>query len=504
MRSVATAPVVRLGVLGVVLGVSGLLVAACGSKGEPAPRGNGTSGGQGAALSGGVTGVSGDVGFGGTVSAGGAAGAASAGALGGSGAEPNLGAGGTAPPASGGSGGVELGGAPSAGASSASGGAAPVAGAGGGGMPACQMASYSFVPKTPTVIVMVDRSGSMFDCISEPSLQPSCKDKSDTPWEKLRIAVESVIESLQGQVRFGFATVTGTDPSAGGKCPELDSVPPDLNNYTKIQTKYDALEFQPETNQPGKKFESPASFVLQQVGMELAADTFPGDKYVLFLTDGQPDYCDDSNVLCAPDSVIMALQNLKKQNITTIVMGLQVDAEAIPIAPGVLQAYANAGAGEDTLAPVDASKGQDATALYDQCAGVAGWAADLVASGKTAERGVTLGTYAETAGPTKPYTPNVTDQSMLTAQLAAALSGVKSCSFDLSNVNGQSIKVDLNQLDQATVSVMGSMVPLDMTNGWSMGSATQLVLNGSACENWRKPEVKDIAFNFPCKAIIFE
>ena len=46
---------------------------------------------------------------------------------------------------------------------------------------------------------------------------------------------------------------------------------------------------------------------------ELAADTVPGDKFVLFVTDGQPDYCDDANALCAPDSVIAGLQKLKAE-----------------------------------------------------------------------------------------------------------------------------------------------------------------------------------------------
>jgi len=172
------------------------------------------------------------------------------------------------------------------------------------------------------------------------------------------------------------------------------------------------------------------------------------------------------------------------------------------LASGILQGFADAGSGLSTMAPL--KENSDAFALYDQCNGVAGWHADLLTSGKTAERGVTLGTYAATSGGAKLYAPSAADQNMIVTQLSAALSGVKSCTFDLSDVNGQSIKVDLNELDKATVSIMGTMVALDMTNGWSMASPTQLVLNGKACENWRMPDIKDIAFNFPCKTIIFE
>ena len=98
---------------------------------------------------------------------------------------------------------------------------------------------------------------------------------------------------------------------------------------------------------------------------------------------------------------------------------------------------------------------------------------------------------------------------MLTAQLMQALSGVKSCAFDLGNINGQSIKVDLNQLASAHVCLDKSCpstkeVPQDATNGWSMSSATELILNGTACTNWRVPSNNDISFDFPCKSIIFE
>jgi hypothetical protein len=105
-------------------------------------------------------------------------------------------------------------------------------------------------------------------------------------------------------------------------------------------------------------------------------------------------------------------------------------------------------------------------------------------------------------GPTKPFQPNASDQTMLVTQLSAALSGVKSCTFDLSSINGKSIKVDLNQLSKASVTIEGNTVPLDGTNGWNMATATQLVLSGSACDAWRDPNAKNIAFNFPCEIIV--
>ena len=468
------------------LGVAAVASACSAGGGEP-PPGNARGG-------------SGNVGVGGATVAGNGPGSGGSSVT--SGGAQQTGAGGA--PSSGGAVTVNNGGSvtTNGGAAPGAGGAAP----GAGGM-ACQTAETKFEPKIPTVYVMVDRSGSMFDCLSTTNPEPSCgasnmmQDKNDTAWVKLRTATLQVIESLQAEVRFGFASFTGTNPASSGKCPMIDKVAPNFNNHTAISTLYNSLAFQPETTESGKKFETPARESLDLIGAELMADATPGDKFILFVTDGQPDYCDDSNTLCAPDSVVAGLQALKAKGITTIVMGIKSNIQ--DLAPNILQSFANAGMGEPTMAPLKTAT-QQPTAFYDECKNIAGWARDLVASGKPDERGTTLGTYSAESGPTKARTPNAADQAELLKELTSALSGVKSCTFDLSNVNGKSIKVDLNQLAAAEVKIESVKVPLDMTNGWGMANATQLVLTGTACDTWRKPETDDIAFNFPCDTIIFE
>src|SRR6188508_105675 len=114
----------------------------------------------------------------------------------------------------------------------------------GGSAGACQQAEVKFEPKIPTVYVMVDRSGSMFDCQSTSGRENSCDTQADTAWVKLREASLSVIRSLQADVRFGFASFTGTDPAHGGTCPQLDEVAPDLNNADAIAAVYNMLPFQ--------------------------------------------------------------------------------------------------------------------------------------------------------------------------------------------------------------------------------------------------------------------
>jgi hypothetical protein len=117
-----------------------------------------------------------------------------------------------------------------------------------------------------------------------------------------------------------------------------------------------------------------------------------------------------------------------------------------------------------------------------------------------------LATYATPAGPAKVFTPSSTSTTDLANQIAAAINGVKSCSFDLSDIGGKSIKVDTTKLSQATVKIMGTTIPLDPTNGWNVdpSNATQLTLNGTACTTWRQPQNTKIDLNFPCSSIIFE
>ncbi|HXT99793.1 MAG TPA: hypothetical protein VN903_02300 [Polyangia bacterium] len=399
----------------------------------------------------------------------------------------------------------------SSGAAGTGGSAPPLGGFGGSGMNndsgvGCQHTQYTFEPKIPTVYLLVDRSGSMFHCLTGSTGDPVCATPTNTAWNGLKEAVRTVVGSLEKDVRFGFATIWGTDPAGGGMCPAIqgmvpDQVTPALNNATPIMTKYDALPLPPVSTQQGVKFESPASESLAAVGAALKADTSSqGDKYIIFITDGQPDYCDDSNSLCAPDSVIMHLQQNKADGITTIVLGIQTTL--FDLGTGILQAYANAGAGEATVAPL--RTGLDINAFYDQCNSVAGWKADLTASGKANARGTTLGNYMSAAGPTKPYMPSATDQASLVTQLSMALAGVKSCTFDLTATGGTPIKVDVKQLNKATIKIDGATQALDPNsmNGWNMINETTLQLFGSSCDAWRDQSAKTIDFNFPCEIIV--
>lgn len=343
------------------------------------------------------------------------------------------------------------------------------------------------------MFVVVDQSGSEFS------------NGSMSTFYTLRTAVLNVINNLQTQVRFGLGVFTGNQTVSPKQCPIWTTVPPALNNYTAINTVYAPL------TQPQFKAETPAVQVLPLVQQALMSDTGTGAKYILFATDSETDFCDDATADCAADAVTYMLQSLYSStpSIGTLVLGLP--AQGDNLAAAALQNFANAGAGKPVVFPT-VNGVQTQNQLYETCkgmgtnAGTDSWGSLYAATGKPATdaNGAAIATYGTTAGNATVFSPASTSETDLENQISAAINGVKACTFDLSDVNGKSIKVDQTQLAKATVTIEGSTIKQDATNGWSMSSATELVLNGTACTTWRMPNTTHIIFAFPCSSIIFE
>ncbi len=314
----------------------------------------------------------------------------------------------------------------------------------------CQQFAIAFEPQTPTVMVLVDRSGSMFD---------------SGFWDPLKTAVLKVVEKTQDKVRYGLLTFTGI---AGQQCPLVTGTDTFvINSYASLQAAYDAASIK-----PGAKLETPTGMVInEKVIPDLLAFKEPGKKYILFVTDGEPDRCDDGDPVCARDDVVGAVQAAYNQSIGTFVFGLQANA-----ALGQhLQDVANAGAGQPVLSPGDA--------LKYSCLG----GDETKAKGK----------YAAAGGTTKFFTPDATDATALENALSAAVAGAQSCTFDLQG----KIEVDLANAGLGHVLIDGAAVPYDAQNGWQMTSPTQLELVGDACSQL-KNATKGISFDFPCDIII--
>ena len=341
----------------------------------------------------------------------------------------------------------------------------------------CQQYDIVFEPRTPTVFVLVDRSGTMFDASG-----------ATNAWEPLRAAALEVIQALQAEVRFGFGAFTG---EIGQTCPIFDTVAPELNNFPAIQGVYAPL------GRPVKG-ETPTQLALALAKQALVADPGNGGKYILFVTDGEPDYCSDGDDICPVDSVVFHLQRLASENIKTLVLGLTTTAQPVP--QGGLEAWANAGQGQPVAMFSDRGSPRllTTTEIYDKCNGRPPWRNDFAAPGPNRDTNPTLGRYSTPGGNAPVYRPTSLDRMELARQLRAAFQGVKSCRFDLQG----RIKVNLMRQGEGTITIDGQEVPFGPPDGWHMESETELVLEGASCARWQQPDSIHISFDFPCDAII--
>jgi hypothetical protein len=307
----------------------------------------------------------------------------------------------------------------------------------------CNKIEIEFAPQVPSVFVLVDRSSSMF----ERSL-----------WTPLKDGVLAVIEQLQSEIRFGFTTYTGAN---GMMCPELTTVVPIAEkNYSAIKRAYDSIA------KPEYKAETPTSLALQAVTKTLMQEPAKTPKYILLVTDGEPDFCDDPNPTCSRDAVVAATQAAHSQDVGTFIFSIGGEVDRAHLGD-----VANAGVGQ----PVEDRQ----MAVHYQCPN-------------------SLATYAATSGTAPFFEPDVNDRAALVTALTSAIAGVRSCVFDLQG----HVQIDLKMADQGVVEVEGQRVLYGGADGYRMNSETQLELLGAACERLKRPETKRVSIDFPCEAVV--
>lgn len=321
----------------------------------------------------------------------------------------------------------------------------------------CNSLDIPFETQIPTVFVLVDRSGSM----AERGF-----------WEPLRTAVLEVLNQLQTDVRFGFATFTGTATTCPLEYESVGSIA--LDNYDAIAMAYNAQA------PPEGKSETPTAAALQRTVETLQTFSEPGDKYILLVTDGEPDFCDDGNEICRIANTTRVIQEAYTAGIGTLVLGLP-GSDKGEVYNLALQDFANAGAGQ----PVSDHNNR-IQYEWNQC----------ITEG-TPPADVAEPLFSQTDGMTPYYTPNVQDKAALVSAIGAAIAGVKSCIFDL---NGQ-LEVDLDRVNLGKVYVDNTEIAYDTPDGWHMLSETQLELQGAACALLRDPNTMGIHFDFPCDVI---
>ena len=258
------------------------------------------------------------------------------------------------------------------------GGAIPQGGANNGGTGnVCDSLDVSSKPVTPTVMILVDNSSSMFETM--PPAWPIL-------YSALMVPTDGAVKALEGKIHFGFVSYKGSTTAStetSEACADMtNQVAPALNNHAAIDAVYSAI-----TWTPGTKWETPTGHAITRAAQTLAAfnPDPPGPKHILLVTDGNPNTCATLDPQCGQDFSIKAAQDAFALGISTFAFGIG-DIVAQPNAGCStnarcgsmhLQDMANAGLGLPVQAPPDGFKyepcniGQVLNATYSPTGGTA-------------------------------------------------------------------------------------------------------------------------------------
>lgn len=348
---------------------------------------------------------------------------------------------------------------------------------GGGGAPGCVEVDVDFTPQVPTVLLLIDRSGSMtagdnfgtavkeavdagtYELGTCPAIRQGNQnvDPNDWRWNVVRDVLmnetKGIVKPLEDRVRFGMSLYSSNNgriksappgmPNApveldpNKECPVLLQVPIALNNHAAMLDQFKCSDLGSDT---------PTGESLLAAAETLRAFSDPGPKVIVLATDGEPDTCncpnfdgrvpDECKVPGAPDAaraeVVSIAQKIHGDDITIHVINVSTP----------------------TLVP-----------LQQHLAEVADAGGGSVYPG---------------------FSPGA-----LTDAFEEIINGARSCVIDLDG------EIARGREGDGTITLDGEKLTLDDPDGWQVNSPSQIELLGAACETIKVGK-HDLSIKFPC------
>lgn len=194
----------------------------------------------------------------------------------------------------------------------------------------CADVMATIEPVIPTIVLVVDQSGSMNDDFGGISRWQAVSDAMFDP-------AEGVVTQLESSVRFGMALYTSNNGMFGGECPMLVEVAPSLDNRDGMSMAF---------TQPVIEGDTPTGDAIVAVAASLAAEPDTARAIVL-ATDGEPDTCAVPDPQTGQPESVAAVIGAYEAGIKTFVISVGGEISA-----DHLQELANVGVGK---APDDAA-----------------------------------------------------------------------------------------------------------------------------------------------------
>lgn len=209
----------------------------------------------------------------------------------------------------------------------------------------CADVMASIEPVIPTIVLLVDQSGSMGENLGGVSRWQAISDAMFDP-------AQGVVPQLQSDVRFGLTLYTSNNGMFGGQCPMLTEVAPALDNLNAMTAAF---------TMPLPDGDTPTGESIDAVAATLSAEPNTARAIVL-ATDGEPDTCAVPDPQMGQPESLAAVTSAYAAGISTFVVSVGGQIEA-----GHLQELANAGVGKAPGDPVPAPffEALDPQALVD-------------------------------------------------------------------------------------------------------------------------------------------
>lgn len=288
--------------------------------------------------------------------------------------------------------------------------------------------AYDTLP--PTVLLLIDQSGSM-----------QFRFGASTRWDVLRSAIvdptEGVLAHLDTSVRFGLMLYTSLDGFLGGQCPMLTESRIEIGNAAAIRALYLASE-------PALNGDTPTAEAIDAAVARLTALGDGGPRYVLLLTDGDPDTCAQPDPQLGGEEALAAARRAYEAGVRLHPIGISSEVSARRI-----QGLANAAAGK-------------APELV--------WGRD-----EAAERPL----FASD------------DRSQLAAQLTGVIGDVRSCVIELGE------EVGALRAGEGSLTLDGQPLDYLAPNGWRFRDDDTVEIQGNACASVLG-EGHELEVFFPC------